>query len=80
MQQRIGAAIILVEDNTKVDLLNKIISDHSKIIIGRQGIPMRERDINIISVVLEGTTDDIGSLAGKIGRISGLKIKTVLAN
>lgn len=77
MEKRIGAAIIIIENNSKVETLNRIISEHSDMIIGRQGIPLRERQMNIISLVLEGTTDDIGSLTGKIGRIPGIKIKSV---
>ena len=79
MNKRIGAAIIIVEDNDKVESLNKVISNHSEMILGRQGIPMRQRGLSIISLVLEGTTDELGSLTGKIGRISGIRIKSVLA-
>ena len=79
MIKRIGAAIIIIEDSNMVESLNRIISDHSEMILGRQGIPMRERNLNVISLVLEGTTDELGSLTGKIGRIAGIRIKSVLA-
>lgn len=79
MDKRIGAAIIIIEDSVSVDRLNRIISEHSQVIIGRQGIPLRERGINIISLVLEGTTDELGSLTGKIGRLPGIRIRSVLA-
>jgi putative iron-only hydrogenase system regulator len=80
MQKRIGAVIIIIEDETKVDSLNKIISAHSGIILGRQGIPLRDRSLNIISLVLEGSTDELGSLTGKLGKLQGIKIKSVLAS
>lgn len=80
MEKRIGAAIIIIDDQGQVDLINKIISDHSEMILGRQGLPLRERGYSVISLVLEGTTDDLGSIAGKIGKISGVSIKSVLAN
>lgn len=80
MEKRIGAAIIIIDDQDQVDLINKIISDHSEMILGRQGLPLRERGYSVISLVLEGTTDDLGSIAGKIGKISGVSIKSVLAN
>ena len=79
METRIGAAIILIEEAESVDALNRIIADHSEMIIGRQGIPMRERDLSIISLVLEGTTDELGSLTGRIGRLPGVKVKSMLA-
>lgn len=80
MDKRIGSAIIIVEDPGKVESINKIISDHSGMILGRQGLPLRERGYNVISLVLEGTTDEIGSITGKIGKIPGVRIKSVLAN
>jgi putative iron-only hydrogenase system regulator len=79
MERRIGAAIIIIDDNERVDRLNQIISDHAEMIIGRQGIPLRDKGMSIISLVLEGTTDELGSLTGKIGRLQGIRIKSVLA-
>ena len=80
MENRIGAAIIIIDDPEKVELINKIISDHAGMILGRQGLPMRERGYSVISLVLEGTTDDLGSITGKIGKIPGVRIKSVLAS
>ncbi len=78
MEKRIGTALIIIEDKKAVTRINQILSASAHIIIGRQGIPVRERDISIISLVLEGTTDEIGALTGKIGRLSGIEIKSVL--
>jgi putative iron-only hydrogenase system regulator len=78
MEKRIGSALIIVKDNSGVSRLNEILSVHSNIIIGRQGIPLRDRKINLISLVLEGSTDEIGALAGQIGRLPGMEIKSVL--
>lgn len=78
MEKRIGAALILVEDKENVDLLNQIISAHAHIILGRQGLPVREKNISIISLVLEGTTDQIGALTGQLGRLKGIQVKSVL--
>jgi len=77
MEKRVGSALILVESRENVQLLNEIISKHSQIIIGRQGLP-RSNGQSIISLVLEGTTDQIGSLTGQLGRISGTQVKSVL--
>lgn len=78
MEKRIGGAIILIRNKENVPELNHIISLNSDIIIGRQGIPVRDKEINLISLVLEGTTDQISSLTGKIGRLNGVQIKSVL--
>jgi putative iron-only hydrogenase system regulator len=79
MESRIGAVIILVSEEGDIQRINGIISEHSEMIIGRQGIPLRERSMNVISLVLEGDTDRMGSLTGKLGRLSGVKVKSVLA-
>jgi len=78
MEKRIGSVIIVVTEKVDVQRINSIISDHSEMILGRQGIPLRDRSISVISLVLEGDTDQIGSLTGKLGRIQGVKVKSVL--
>ncbi len=77
MEKRIGTALILVEGKEVVQFMNEIAFKHSNIIIGRQGIP-RSNGQNIISLVLEGTTDEIGSLTGQLGRLKGIQVKSVL--
>jgi putative iron-only hydrogenase system regulator len=77
MEKRVGVALIQVENHESVHLMNEIISKHSQIIIGRQGLP-RSNGLNIISIVLEGTTDQISSLTGQLGRVNGIQVKSVL--
>jgi putative iron-only hydrogenase system regulator len=77
MEKRVGSAIILIVSHENVQFLNEIISNHSQIIIGRLGLP-RSTGQSVISLVLEGTTDQIGSLTGQLGRLSGIQVKTVL--
>jgi len=79
MEKRIGAIIILVKEKDHVQELNDILSRHASIIIGRQGIPVRDRGISVISLVIEGTTDEISTLSGQIGRLEGVSSKAVLA-
>ena len=79
MEKRIGAALIIVENKESIQQLNNIISNHAEIIIGRQGIPLKEKQLNIISLVVEGTTDEIGSLTGQIGKLKGISIRSVMA-
>jgi putative iron-only hydrogenase system regulator len=77
MEKRVGTALILIETRDNVHSLNDIISNHSQIIIGRQGLP-RSNGQSVISLVLEGTTDEIGSLTGQLGRLKGIQVKSVL--
>lgn len=79
MENRIGAVIILVSPEGDTERINRIILEHSGMILGRQGIPLRNRSINVISLVLEGDTDTIGSITGKLGRLPGVKVKSVVA-
>ena len=79
MERRIGTVLILTETEGDIQRINRIISEHSDIILGRQGIPLRDRSVNVISLVLEGDTDRIGALTGKLGRMPGVKVKSLLA-
>jgi len=78
MEKRIGAILILVEDKDHIPQLNEILTRHASIIIGRQGIPFREKNISVISLVVEGTTDEISTLSGKLGRLQGITSKSIL--
>jgi putative iron-only hydrogenase system regulator len=78
MEKRIGAIAVLVSDNSIAGRLNAIISSYGDIILGRQGMPLRDKGINIISLIVEGTTDQIGALTGKIGRLPRVQVKSVL--
>jgi len=77
MEKRIGLIGIVVENEEAVEKLNNILHDYGKYIVGRMGIPYRERNISVISVVIDAPTDVISSLAGKLGMVTGISIKTV---
>jgi len=79
MERRIGVIGIVVENRKEVsDKLNKILSEHGEIIVGRMGIPYRERGLCVISLIVDGTTDEIGALTGKLGSLPGVKVKSAL--
>ncbi len=78
MEKRIGAVVVLVEQKDNIVKLNTIISNHGDIVIGRQGVPLSNRQVSVISLLVEGSTDRIGSLTGQIGRLAGLQVKSVL--
>lgn len=58
--------------------INQILSDFGDIIVGRMGVPYREKNISVISVIVDGTTDQIGALTGKLGQIKDVKTKTAI--
>lgn len=78
MEKRIGSILILISDKSVAPTLNRIISDFGELIIARQGLPVHSTGDGIISLVLEGTTDEIGALSGQLGRITGVSVKSVV--
>ncbi len=78
MDERIGTILILIKQRDEVQRLNSIISDYADIIVGRQGIRMRDKGTSVISLVIEGTTDKIGGLTGQLGRLKGIEVKSLV--
>lgn len=76
MDTRVAIIAIIVEDPDSVAAVNALLHEYSSGIIGRMGIPYREKGVNIISVAIDASQDDINTLAGKIGRLSGVTTKT----
>ncbi|MGD9568384.1 MAG: TM1266 family iron-only hydrogenase system putative regulator [Sedimentibacter sp.] len=79
MDKRIGVVGIVIEDLTNISEVNEILSQYGNIIVGRMGIPYRERGVNVISLIVDGTTDEIGALTGKLGKFNGLSVKSALS-
>ena len=77
METRIALIGIIVEDTDSVERLNGLLHDYGKYIIGRMGLPFHEKNLSIISVVVNAEADIISSLAGKLGMIKGISVKTV---
>lgn len=78
MEQRVGVIGIVVEDREKAPKINGILSEHNDIIIGRMGVPYRERGISVISLIVDGSTDEIGAMTGKLGGVKGVKVRAAL--
>ncbi|NLL73722.1 MAG: iron-only hydrogenase system regulator [Clostridiales bacterium] len=76
-ETRIAHIGIIVEDMEAVEKLNGLLHEYGQYIIGRMGIPYREKDISIISVVLNARQDIISTLAGKLGMLKGVSVKTI---
>jgi len=77
METRIALIGIIVDDLTSTERLNSILHEFGQYIVGRMGIPYREKGVCIISVVVDATNDVISSLSGKLGMMPGVNIKTV---
>ncbi|MCG8453902.1 MAG: iron-only hydrogenase system regulator [Spirochaetales bacterium] len=80
MDKRLGMMAILLTNKASVHALNNLLSDFSDMVLARQGLPLREKHIHVISLVVEGSNDRIGALSGKLGRLEGCKVKTVLTD
>lgn len=77
MDTRIAIIGIIVEDPDSTDEVNELLHENASWIIGRMGIPYRERAVNIICIVVDAPNDVINSLAGRIGRIRGISAKAI---
>lgn len=71
---------IIVEDTASAEALNAILHEYGQYIIGRMGVPYREKKISIMSVALDAPQDTISALSGKIGKLSGVSVKTAYSN
>lgn len=79
MEKRIGVVGIVIESKEHIQELNQIISQYSENIVGRMGIPYcKAKNLSVISLIVEGTTDEIGALTGKLGHLKGINIKSAL--
>ena len=77
MEKRVAVLGIIIEDKTSAPKVNEILHEYGGFIIGRMGLPYSEKDINVISIVVDAPMDVINALSGKIGRINGVSAKAV---
>lgn len=77
--KRIAVAAIVIDENSAASEVNRVLHEYSEIIIGRMGIPYRDRGISLISVALDAAPDVISSLTGRLGRISGVSVKAAIS-
>lgn len=76
METRVAVMGIIVEDTNAVNLLH----EYSEFIIGRMGIPYKQKHISVISIALDAPQNTIAALAGKLGNIKGISVKTAYSN
>ncbi len=80
MQTRVAVMSIIVEEPESVEKLNALLHAYGEWIIGRMGIPYRRRGINVIAIALDAPQDTISTLAGKIGGLPGISVKTAYSS
>ena len=76
MENRVAVMSLIVENPETVEELNRLLHSYGDFIIGRMGLPYRKKNINIISIAMDAPEDVIAALAGKIGNLDGVSVKT----
>lgn len=77
IQNRVALLGVIVENADSTEAMNHILHEYKEYVIGRMGLPYKERQVNIISVVLDAPGDVISSLSGKLGMLNGITCKAV---
>ena len=80
METRVAVMSIIVENPEVVEKLNSILHAYGDYIIGRMGLPYRKRKVNIIALALDAPQNTISSLAGKVGSLPGISVKTAYSS
>lgn len=80
METRVAVIGIIVENKDSIEALNSLLHEYGQYIVGRMGIPYRERNINIISIAIDAPQDIISTLTGRIGKLKGIGVKTAYSH
>ena len=80
METRVAVIGIIIENESSVAAVNGVLHEYGSYIIGRMGIPYREKSINIISIAVDAPQSIISALGGKLGKIAGVSAKTAFSN
>ncbi len=78
MEKRLGVIGIVVEDREMAPRVNQVLSEYADMIVGRMGIPYKDKNVSVISIIVDGTTDSIGGLTGKLGSLKHVIVKSAL--
>lgn len=79
MEKRLGVIGIVVEERENAaGRVNTILSEFGHVVVGRMGIPYRERGVAVIALIVDGSTDEIGALTGRLGAVSGVNVRSAL--
>ncbi len=79
MESRVSVISIIVKAEESAAAVNEILHEYRQYVVGRMGIPYRERSVSIISVVMDAPGDAVSALSGKLGMLQGVSAKTLTA-
>ena len=79
MSTRIAVVGIVIESLDNIKEVNSILNKYEKLIVGRMGLPYKEKNIRVISIVVDGTTDEIWAITWKIGKLKGVSVKAAIS-
>lgn len=79
MEKRIGTISIVIYNKAVATTVNSLLSEYSNSILARQGIPLFDKGLHIITLVIESTSNEINALTGKLGRLESVEVKSILA-
>ena len=79
MERRIGFVGLILESRDGVETVNRVLSEHAELILARVGLPRRDKGVSVITLVVEATTDELGTLTGRLGSIPGVSVKSALS-
>lgn len=79
MENRIAILSIIIDDLNSSEAVNSLLHEYNNIIVGRMGIPYRERGVSVIAVVVDTDTDTISAVTGKLGKIPGVSVKSAVS-
>ena len=79
MERRIGFIGLILESRDGVETVNRVLSEHAELILARVGLPRRDKGVSVITLVVEATTDELGTLTGRLGSIPGVSVKSALS-
>ena len=77
METRVAVIAIIIEDGSSAQEVNELLHGAAQYIIGRMGIPYREKELSIISIALDAPQNIISALSGKVGKLNGVSSKTI---
>jgi putative iron-only hydrogenase system regulator len=79
--ERIGVLALFVADPASTQAVNQILAEYARQIIGRIGLPhiQRQREVAVIALIFQGSTDEVGALSGRLGQLSGVEVKSLLS-
>lgn len=78
MEKRIGIVGIVIDNLAATEQVNIVLHEYAALFLGRMGIPCRERDVSVITLIVDGTNDEISAITGKLGRIAGVSVKSMV--